>query len=162
MAELKTTRIVDLALVALVFLGVGWVVAAAAYGELPSVPTLVGLPLVVLAAAEAVAGAFIRRRVADGEVGTGLHQLNPLAIARSVVLAKASAIIGAVFTGGWAGLLIHLVPEQGRLAAARSDLPGTIFGLAAGVLLVAAALWLERACTVPPDSREDGGDRHDE
>lgn len=162
MSELKATRIVDLALVALVSGGIGWAVAVTVYGQLPSVPALVGLPLAVLAAAEAVAGFFIRRRVADGEVGTGLHQLNPLSIARSVVLAKASAIVGAVFTGGWAGLLLHLVPRQDRLAAARSDLPGTVFGLVAGALLVAAALWLERACTVPPDSRADGGDRHDE
>ncbi|WP_307810720.1 DUF3180 domain-containing protein [Tomitella cavernea] len=162
MAELKATRIVDLALVALLFLAVGWAVAGAAYGQLPSVPTLVGLPLVVLAGAEAAAGLFIRHRVSAGEVGTGLHDLNPLTIARAAVLAKASAIAGAVFAGGWAGFLIYLVPQQDRLAAARSDLPGTIFGLVAGLVLVAAALWLERTCTVPPESRVDGGDRHDE
>ncbi|QDQ98975.1 DUF3180 domain-containing protein [Tomitella fengzijianii] len=159
---MKATRIVDLALVALVFLAVGWAVAWAVYGRLPSVPTLVGLPLVVLAVAEALAGLFIRRRVAEGEVGAGLHDLSPLTIARAVVLAKASAIVGAVFAGGWAGFLIYLVPQQDRLAAARSDLSGTIFGLAAGLLLVAAALWLEHTCTVPPESRADGGDRHDE
>ncbi len=156
MAALKAMRIVDLALLALVFVGIGWGVAAAAYGSLPAVPALVGLPLTVLAAAEAAAGLAVRRRIAEGRVGPGLHDLSPLAIARAVVLAKASAIVGAVFAGGWAGLLIHLVPQQGRLAAARDDLAGTVFGLVAGVLLVAAALWLERACTVPPESRGDG------
>lgn len=156
MAELKPLRIVDLSLLALVFVGVGWAAGHLYYEDLPSVPTLVGVPLLVLAAIEAVAGVFIRRRIAGGEVGSGLHDLDPLVIARTVVLAKASAIVGAVFAGGWLGLLAHLIQQYDRLTAARSDTPGTALGVVAGVLLVVAAVWLERACAVPPEQRDDG------
>lgn len=146
---------------AVVFTAVGWGVASELYGSLPSVPTVAGLPLFVLAGLEAVAALIVRRRIGRREVGSGLHDLHPMTVARAMVLAKASAIVGAVLAGGWLGLLIYLVPQQGSLAAARADLGGTIFGLVASVLLTAAAVWLERECEVPPDERSSRPDTPD-
>jgi len=79
-----------------------------------------------------------------------------------LALAKASAVVGAVMVGIWAGLLVYVVPRLGQLAAARSDTAVGAFGVVAAVALIAAALWLEYSCRTPapPDgdreSRPDG------
>ena len=42
-------------------------------------------------------------------------------VARLAVLAQASAYVGAVFTGIWVGVLLHVGPAVGRLQAAGPD-----------------------------------------
>ncbi|WP_235174702.1 DUF3180 domain-containing protein [Tomitella biformata] len=150
------TRIRDLLLTALACTALGWVLANSLYGSLPAVHLLVGLPLLVLALAEVGLGGYLRRRIAHREIGSGLHETHPITVARSAVLAKASAWVGVFTAGLWAGLLIYLVPESSRLHAAEADLPGVIIGLIVGALLAAAAVWLERGCVTPPQSTLDG------
>ena len=78
-------------------------------------------------------------------------------VARFAVLAKASSLGGAILTGGYAGFVPWLAIESGRLREASSDLPPTVGGLVASAGLMAAALWLERACRIPepPDEEQD-------
>src|SRR5947207_2203293 len=59
----------------------------------------------------------------------GTEPVNPLTVAWYVVLAKASALGGALFTGLYAGLLVWLVPQSGSIAHASRDLPQAIVGL---------------------------------
>jgi hypothetical protein len=65
------------------------------------------------------------------------------------VLAKASSPGGAVVGGGYAGIFLWTFNRRGDVATYGDD--ARIAGLAAvaGLLLVVAALFLERACRTP-------------
>ena len=83
------------------------------------------------------------RRAAKGE-----RRIDPLFAVRADVLAKASAITGALLAGGSAGIVIYLltrtvVPLGSTLVAGAT--------LVAATLLVAAALVAEHWCALPPD-----------
>lgn len=91
--------------------------------------------------------------------------VDALVAVRLLVLAKASAIVGALAAGGYAGFGLHFVsgfdtPEgRGRVI-------GGLIAAATGVLVVVAALILERACKVPKgpeggtdEAGDDGGQR---
>jgi hypothetical protein len=113
--------------------------------------------LAVLAVAEALlaqnTGARIQRK-------PGTMPVDPLAVARYVALAKASSLVGALSSGFSAGLVGWLAVAGTE--AAHEDLPAGIGGLVAALMLVVAALWLERSCRIPerPDSEdEDDQDR---
>ena len=103
----------------------------------------VGLALI---AALLVALAWPVRAAAKGK-----RRVDPFYATRVVVLAKASALAGALLLGGAGGILIYLlsravVPIGSTLTAA-----GT---LVAAVILLIAALVAEHFCTLPPDDDE--------
>jgi uncharacterized membrane protein len=77
-------------------------------------------------------------------------------VARAAVLAQASAWVGAAFAGLWAGVLAYVAAQLGRLAAAPGDTVTGVLGLVLSVALVAAALWLESVCRIPPGGEDDG------
>lgn len=149
------TRIRDLAILAVAVAVVVFLVVRVSYGSLPPLPLLAGVVLYVLAALEVVIAFVVRNRVSDREIGSHRGQLHPLTAARVLALAKASAILGAIATGVWAGTLVYLLTQQGDLAAAEHDRPGSIVGVIGGILLVAAALWLEYCCRAPDDPSDD-------
>lgn len=80
-------------------------------------------------------------------------RIDPFYATRVLMIAKASAIVGALVTGVAAGLLVELlsraVPPGGDLLAR------TIVFLVAGVALLAGGLVAEHLCTVPPEDRDD-------
>jgi hypothetical protein len=78
-------------------------------------------------------------------------------VARAAVLAQASAYVGAVVGGIWAGVLAFVGPAVGRLEDAASDSVTAVLGVACAGGLVAAALWLESVCRVPPSDDRDAG-----
>ncbi|HEY8472227.1 MAG TPA: DUF3180 domain-containing protein [Natronosporangium sp.] len=84
--------------------------------------------------------------------------IEPLAVARYAVLAKASSVAAAIFVGVYAGFLPWLLIESSRVTEAGADLPPTIGGLIASLLFLAAAQWLERACRVPERDEDDDPD----
>lgn len=155
--KLGPTRIRDLLAVAAVAGVALWIVIHYNYGAFPSLPWLAGISLYLVAALEAVIGFVIRKRIADREIGAGNRQLHPINAARLVALAKASAILGAIAAGGWTGILVFLLQNQ-ILDVARADRPGAIVGIVGGVLLAAAALWLEHCCRTPDDPMSDNPD----
>jgi len=71
--------------------------------------------------------------------------MTALAVARSVALGKASALVAAIVAGAAVGLLIEVVPDSGRTSAAAHDLRVGLAVLGLTVLLAAAGLVLERA-----------------
>ncbi|MBN9605768.1 MAG: DUF3180 domain-containing protein [Actinomycetales bacterium] len=79
--------------------------------------------------------------------------IDPFYATRVLMIAKSSAIVGALVTGAGAGLLGELlaraVPPGGDLLARM------IVFLVAGVALLAGGLVAEHLCTVPPDDRDD-------
>jgi hypothetical protein len=123
----------------------GWVLLSFFYAEMPALPWLPTVTLAVLAVIEGVLAQNTRAKI---ERRPGYGRVAPLAVARYAVLARASSLAGAIFAGFSAGLLAWLSIEPTR--AARDDVPSAIAGVAASLALVGAALWLERACRVPP------------
>ncbi|WP_169079129.1 DUF3180 family protein [Microcella alkalica] len=120
--------------------------ALAMRGEPVLVPPLSLAVGLVLIAALLVALAWPVRAAAKGE-----RRIDPFYATRVVVLAKASALAGALLLGGAGGILTYLlsravVPIGSTLTAA-----GT---LVAAVILLIAALVAEHFCALPPDDDE--------
>lgn len=152
MGELRLTRFLDLVVLGLASVAIGWFLAHQFYSDLPSVQLLLGLPLLVLAAAEVALARHLRRRIDHSEIGAGLHDTSPLTVARSAMLGKASALVGVLVGGVFGGMLIYLATEAAHLHAAALDRPGVILAVVSGILLAGAGVWLERACLAPPQS----------
>lgn len=151
---LGPTRLRDLVIVALVVGIAAWILVRYNYSALPPLPVLAGVVLYVLAALEVVIAFVVRTRVDSRDVGRARGQLHPLTAARVLALAKASAILGAIAVGVWAGMLAFLL-DQTDVTAAEHDRPGAVIGLIGGVLLIGAALWLEYCCRAPDDPTDD-------
>jgi Protein of unknown function (DUF3180) len=144
----RPTRPRDLFAVALVVAVVANLVIRLSYGSLPQMPLLGGATFGVLGLAEAIAGNTLRARIRRRP---GTQPVQPLVAARAVLVAKASALAGAIMTGVWGGLLAHVLPRAGSVAAAASDSVAAGVGLVCALGLVAGALWLEHCCRTPDD-----------
>jgi hypothetical protein len=106
-----------------------WLVVRAAYAALPPFQWWLPVPLGVLAVAEALGARTLRARLSaqrDGRRGPGrtpstaARPVEPMLVARLAVLAQASAWVGAVLAGCWAGVLLHTAAALSRLRAAAS------------------------------------------
>jgi hypothetical protein len=158
----------DLVVLALGMALASWLLVRTWYGQLPPLTWWLPTPLAVLALAEALGARTLRTRLAalrEARAGRGgvepsshpVRPVEPLLVARLAVLAQASAYVGAVFTGIWAGVLAHVVPAVQRLQAAGGDTVTAALGIGCSAALVAAALWLESVCRVPPVTPSSSG-----
>ncbi|GAB7041614.1 DUF3180 domain-containing protein [Catenuloplanes niger JCM 9533] len=140
------TRASTLLVAALAAAAVGWLlISGLYYGEHGvSVPWLPTVTIAALAVLEAYLAYNTRSRI---ERRPGQEPVEPLAVARFAVLAKASSAAGAIYAGFSGAMLVWLLIETTR--AAEEDRPSAAGGLIASIALIAAALWLERACRVP-------------
>lgn len=138
------TRIRTLLAAAVVCAALAWLLLRIVYVSLPPLPWT-GVPgLLILAVAEAWTGRSLRARLQ----GRG-RPIEPIAVARMAALAKASSLAAAVICGLAAGSLAYVagsLPKNSYRADAFAS-GGTLIAAAA---LVAAALYLERGCRVPP------------
>jgi hypothetical protein len=152
------TRPRDLLAAALVAAVLANLLVRLTYASLPGFPLLAGATLGVLGVAEAIGGGSLRARIRR-EPGT--QPVQPLVAARAVLVAKASALAGAIVAGGWAGLLMHVLPRSGDVSAAASDTASAAVGLVCALGLVAGALWLEHCLRAPDDGENprNGTDR---
>ncbi|TFV63890.1 UNVERIFIED_ORG: DUF3180 domain-containing protein [Bacillus sp. AZ43] len=157
----------DLAVLAAGLALAAWLLVRAWYGELPPLDWWLPVPLAVLAVAEALGARTLKARLAalrearsrttpaDQARAAAVRPVEPMLVARLAVLAQASAYVGAVFAGVWAGILAHVGPQVGRLQTAGGDTVTAVLGVVSSAALVAAALWLESVCRVPPGSADD-------
>lgn len=145
------TRKRDLAAATAVAAVLGFIVIHGLYRYFPPITLWTGLSLLAVAAAEAWWAATVRARIRDGRVGVGAGRLHPLAVARSVAIAKASAWAGALMLGWWLAVLAYLMPRRAELRVAAADTPGAAVAAVCAVALVAAALWLQHCCKSPED-----------
>ena len=135
-----------------------WLVVRASYGALPALRWWLPVPLGVLALAEALGARTLRARLAaqrdrrpPAERGSApVRPVEPMLVARLAVLAQASAYVGAAFVGIWVGVLLYAAPAVPRLQTAGSDTVTGVVGVVCAAALVAAALWLESVCRIPP------------
>lgn len=156
---MSATRISTLASIAILAGTLGWLVLHAAYTRMPPLPWTAAATLALLAVAEAVSALNVRARLRRKP---GTRPVNPLAVARLAVLAKATAYTAALIFGIFAGVLCYVLPDLGRGVGQHDALvSGGTCGVA--LLLAGAALFLEYACRVPkrPDA-PDGDARRDD
>jgi len=157
--RLGPTRPSTLVVAGLAAMAFAWILISRFYGDIAGLPWL---PIVISAALAVLEGFLAINTRSRIERRPGREPVDPLAVARFVVLAKASSLAGALFAGFYTGMLAWLLVEQARLGptdARSSDLPTTVAGVVGSVALVAAALWLERSCRVPkrPDDEPESG-----
>src|SRR5213595_1894373 len=133
--RLRPTSIATLVVLALGTAAVAWVLVASYYGDIPPIPWLPAFTLFALAAFEAFLARTTKARI---DRKPGAPPLDPLAVAKYVVLSKASSPAGAIFVGLYGGPLIWLI-ARADLSHARADVPPTATGLVASVALVGAA-----------------------
>jgi Protein of unknown function (DUF3180) len=134
------------------FLGcavLSYLLFVSAYASIPSLHSFTAAPLFALAVGELAAAARVRGAVRHR---VDAKPITAISVARLVALAKASALVGAGVVGAAVGALLRLVPDLGRLDAARGDsLAAALIG-GASVVLVAAAWRLERSAVDPSRS----------
>jgi len=122
-------------------------------GSATSSPPVVS---VVMIAGLAVAVLVVAWPVRRWNAGERDRPLNPLRAARTVALAKAAALAGAVLTGGWVGYVgvalpvVALTTQPGRTAASAAV-------VLASLGLTVAGLVAERWCVIPPEDDDEGG-----
>jgi hypothetical protein len=150
------TRTRPLTLVVLVVLGAGAglvlqsVLAALGQPKLRPEFTL-AITLVLIAAAAVTLAVPVRRATR----GNPAHRVDPFYATRVVVLAKASAIGGALLSGAGLGFVIELVLRSGDPGG---DAFLRVFSvLGGGVALMIGGLVAEALCTVPKDGGDDPG-----
>lgn len=140
---------------------VAYLVAETAYGSVPAVPGGAPVPLLLVAGAELALAKVVRDRVLHRPGPDGRpprRPLHPLQVARLAALAKASSPTGAVLAGAYGGLFAWTAPRADALAAAGGDVLASGLAAVAALVLVAAALVLERACRVPPSPEQEDDD----
>ncbi|OBF42486.1 hypothetical protein A5719_02825 [Mycolicibacterium peregrinum] len=150
------TRKRDLAGAVAVVAIVGYVLVGVLYRWFPPLTIWTGLSLLAVAIAEAGWAFYVRARINDGQIGVGAGRLHPLTVARSVVIAKASAWVGAIVAGWWIGVLVYLLPRRGDLRVAGEDLPGAVVAAVSAVALIVAAVWLQHCCKSPEEPPDNG------
>jgi uncharacterized protein DUF3180 len=152
---LHPTNPATLVLAAVITFAASWFFVRRYFGDIPDVTWLAGLTMAGLAVLEAIAARSTKAKI---EKKPRSGRLNPLLVARFVVLAKASSLAGAIFAGAYGGVVAWAVSERERLTVAANNLPPAIAGVVGALGLVAAALLLERACRVPPPPDDQDGD----
>jgi hypothetical protein len=156
------TRKRDLTATAVLVAVAGYLLTAMIYPKwFPPITVWTGISLLGVAAVEAAWGRYVRSKINDGQIGDGSGRLHPLAVARTVVIAKASAWVGALVLGWWLGVLAYRLPNRGWLRVAGQDTPGAAVAAISALALIVAALWLQHCCEKPeepPDPRDATGD----
>jgi hypothetical protein len=135
---------------------VSYLLVVLLYRWFPPITVWTGLSLLAVAIAEAAWGRYVRAKINHGEIGDGPGWLHPLAVASSLMIAKASAWVGALVLGWWVGVLVYLWPRRSSVRVAGEDTAGAVVAAVSALALVVAALWLQHCCKSPPDSTEGG------
>lgn len=145
------TRKRDVTLAALASALLSYLGVVVAYRWFPPITAWTGISLLVVGIAEAGWGRHVRGKIDAGQIGVGAGRLEPLAVARTVVIAKASAWMGAIVLGFWLGVIGYLIPHRSTLRVAVEDTGGAVVAAGSALALLIAALWLQHCCTSPHD-----------
>ena len=134
----------------------GYLLVVLFYRWFPPITAWTGFSLLIVGITEAIWGRQVRTKIHDGKIGDAPGWLHPLAVARTLVIAKASAWVGALALGGWVGVLAYVLPRRSWLKVAAEDTFGTAVAALSALTLVTAALWLQHCCRSPGDPTENG------
>lgn len=144
-----------LAVIAIASGVVGWLVNNwATRNSLPA-PVLSVLGLLTVAL---ISGAtlFLGLRVRRWQQGNRDRELDPIAAARTLVLAQANAYAGSLLLGWHAGIFLDQAPLW-SLRPGHSPTWASLAMIAGGVLMISVGLLVERFCRLPPDDSKGNG-----
>lgn len=130
---------------------IGYVLVLMLYRYFPPLTVWTGLSLAAVAIAEAVWGWHLKAKISEGQIGVGGGRVHPIAVARSVVIAKASAWLGALVLGWWIAVSAYVIPRRTTIRVAGEDTAGAVVAGLCALALVTAALWLQHCCKSPED-----------
>ncbi len=150
---MKPTKIAAIVALAAACAAVSWLILGLVYRALPPLPWS-GVPtLIIVALAEAYSGMLLRARIHQRP---GTKPVEPIAVARTAALAKASAYTAAVIGGVAGGFSLYVAGSLDK-SFPRHDALAAVGTFGAAALLAAAALYLEYCCRVPkqPDEEDD-------
>jgi hypothetical protein len=139
---MRRTNVADLLIPFLLTAGLVYALLRIGYESLPPFQWFIAVPLAALAVAELVVARRVRAAVRHQPQA---KPMTALAIARTVALGKASALVAAVVAGAAAALVVKLLPSSGESNTAGSDLRVGYLLLAVSAVLLIAGLVLERA-----------------
>ncbi|WP_030163680.1 DUF3180 domain-containing protein [Spirillospora albida] len=150
---MRPTRPLFLAALVVVLGLITWAVLQTAYLSLPPLPWTAVPTLLLLALGEGFTAVNLLRRIRRRP---GTRPVEPLAVARTAALGKASAHAAAVIAGVFAGFAASLADALDK-ATPRHDFFVSGGTFLSAVVLAGAAFFLEYACRVPkdPDDRID-------
>lgn len=143
------TRTRDVAAAAALVTVISYAAASVLYRWFPPITLWTGTSLLAIAIAEAAWGRFVGAKIAAGRIGAGPGRLHPLAVARTVIVAQASAWMGSLVLGFWLGMLGYLLERRSVLDVAAHDTGGAVVAAASALALLIAALWLQHRCKSP-------------
>ncbi|MBY0440860.1 MAG: DUF3180 domain-containing protein [Mycobacteriaceae bacterium] len=150
------TRKRDLMIAVVGATALGYLLMLLVHRWLPAITVWTGSSLLVVAVVEAFGGRYVRAKISAGEIGDRPGRLHPLAVARSVMIAKASAWMATLVLGWWLGVLAYLLPRRAWLRVASDSTIGAVTAAASALALIIAALWLQYCCTAPGEPGEPG------
>jgi hypothetical protein len=146
---MRPTRVPALLLALLVAGACGYVLTETAYSSIPPLPVFAPVGLLLLAVVELGMARIIRGKIRRTRPGG--RPLHPMQVARGAVLAKASSLGGALVAGLYGGIFLWTFGRRDQLATYSDDARVAGLSALAALLLVVAALLLERACRTPDD-----------
>ncbi|MGH3273047.1 MAG: DUF3180 domain-containing protein [Streptosporangiaceae bacterium] len=153
---MNPTRPSTLLVIGVVCAAIAWLIVRQTFATLPPLPWTAVPALALLAVGETIVGRNLKARIAGRRPG---KRIDPIAVARTAALAKASSV-AAVALGGLAFGFGAYVAGQLDKAVPRADAYAAGGTVAAAAALTAAALYLERCCRVPkPPGGGRSGDR---
>lgn len=120
------------------------------YGYFPPLPAAGPVTIWLLALVCVVLIVVVRRNLKDGRIGLDRSQLDPMTVARMMVVGRASAWTGAILAGGYVGIASYVLPNASELIAAEEEAPVVIAGVLGSLALAVAGVVLERNCETPP------------
>lgn len=145
------TRKRDLTAATVIAAVAAYLLVVLAYRWFPPITLWTGLSLLAVAIAEAGWANYIRAKINEGQIGDAPGWLHPLAVARALMIAKASAWVGALVLGWWVGVLAYLIPRRNVLRVAGEDTSGAIVAAVSALALVVGGLWLQHCCRSPQE-----------
>lgn len=130
-------------------------------GTLPGVPVAAPIVLALIAVALLATGLSLRARLrAQRERRPGAKGVDPLAAARALVFAQASALVAALVAGMYGGTCLYLIMYKLDMEPRRNQAVYSGLAFLAGVAVVAAAMFLERVCKLPDDHDQNPSHPH--
>jgi hypothetical protein len=125
-------------------------------GTLPGVPVAAPVVLAVIATALLATALSLRSRLkAQREREQGAKGVDPMMAARAVLFGHASALVAALVSGIYGGVLVFLLLESSEAPARHQQAIYAGLAVLAGIAVVSAAVFLQRICRLPDDDDDD-------